>query len=59
LLRIAHSEAEHRAFNVERAVALLDEGLANVVRTGYHDFESELHRARGDILFERGPANAT
>jgi predicted ATPase len=53
LLRIAHSEVEHRAGNAERAVALLDEGLAAVERTGYRAFEAELNRARGDILFKR------
>ncbi|MBV8473726.1 MAG: AAA family ATPase [Hyphomicrobiales bacterium] len=58
LLRIAHSEVECRASNVERAVALLDEGLAIAERTGYRAFEAGLHRARGDILLGNDPASA-
>jgi predicted ATPase len=59
LLRIARAEAEHLAGDFELAVALLDEGLAIVERTGYRAFETELHRARGDILFKSDPTNAT
>jgi class 3 adenylate cyclase/predicted ATPase len=57
LLRIAYSEAEHRASKGERAVALLDEGLAIVDRTGYRAFEAELHRVRGELLLRRDLAD--
>ena len=40
-----------------RAVAILDEALATCDRTGYRAFEAELHRARGEILLKRDPAN--
>jgi class 3 adenylate cyclase/predicted ATPase len=57
LIKIALSEAEARAGDPERAIATLDEALATVQRTGYRAFEAELHRARGDILLKRDPAN--
>ena len=41
----------------DRAVAILDEALATCDRTGYRAFEAELHRARGEILLKRDPAN--
>ena len=40
-----------------RAIAILDEALATCDRTGYRAFEAELHRARGEILLTRDPAN--
>ena len=40
-----------------RAVAILDEALATCDRLGYRAFEAELHRARGEILLKRDPAN--
>ena len=40
-----------------RAIAILDEALATCDRTGYRAFEAELHRARGEILLKRDPAN--
>ena len=57
LLKIALAEAEDRAGNSDRAVSILDEALATADRTGYRAFEAELHRARGDILLQRDPAN--
>jgi class 3 adenylate cyclase/tetratricopeptide (TPR) repeat protein len=57
LLKIALSQAEARAGDPDRAVAILDEALATVDHTGYRAFEAELHRARGEILLERDPAN--
>jgi predicted ATPase len=53
LLKITLAEAEHEAGDCDRAVALLDEGLATAERTGYRAFEAELHRVRGEILFKR------
>ena len=57
LLKIALAEAEARAGDPDRAVAILDEALATCDRIGYRAFEAELHRARGEILLKRDPAN--
>ena len=57
LIKIALSEGEARAGDLERAIATLDEALATAERTGYRAFEAELHRARGEMLLRRDPAN--
>jgi predicted ATPase len=57
LIKIALSEAEARAGDLERAIAALDEALATVERSGYRAFEAELHRARGEMLLRRDPAD--
>ena len=57
LLKIALAETEAWAGDPDRAVAILDEALATCDRTGYRAFEAELHRARGEILLKRDPAN--
>ena len=57
-LKIALAEAEASADDLDRALAILDEGLATADRMGYRAFESELHRARGDILLQRDPGNS-
>ena len=57
LLKIALAEAEARAGDPDRAVAILDEALATCDRLGYRAFEAELHRARGEMLLKRDPAN--
>ena len=57
LLKIALAEAEARAGDPARAVAILDEALATSDRTGNRAFEAELHRVRGEILLKRDPAN--
>ena len=56
-LKIALAEAEARAGDVDRAVSVLDEALATCDRTGHRTFEAELHRARGEMLLKRDPAN--
>jgi predicted ATPase len=53
LVKIALAEAEARAGDIDRAVAVLDEALTTVKRTGYRAFEAELHRARGEMLLKR------
>ena len=58
LLKIALAEAEAEAGDLNRALEVLDEGLATTERTGFRAFEAELHRARGDILLQRDPANS-
>ena len=57
LIKIALSEAEARAGDLERAIATLDEALATVERIGYRAFEAELRRARGEMLLRRDPAD--
>jgi class 3 adenylate cyclase/predicted ATPase len=57
LLKIALAEAEARAGDVDRAVAVLDEALATSDRTGHRTFEAELHRLRGEMLLRRNPGN--
>jgi class 3 adenylate cyclase/predicted ATPase len=57
LVKIALAEAEGRAGNVDRTVAVLDEALATCDRTGHRAFEAELHRARGEMLLKRGTTN--
>jgi predicted ATPase len=56
-LKIALAETEARAGDFDRAVATLNEALATCDRAGHHAFEAELHRARGQMLLERDPAN--
>jgi class 3 adenylate cyclase/predicted ATPase len=58
LLKIALAEAEARAGDPDRAIAILDEVLATADRVGHRAFETELHRVRGEILIERDPANS-
>ena len=57
LFKIALAEAEARAGDPARAIAILDEALATVDRTGYRAFEAELHRVRGEMLLRRNSAN--
>jgi predicted ATPase len=57
LFKIALAEAEARAGDPDRAIAILDEALATANRLGYRAFEAELHRARGDTLLIRDSAN--
>ena len=57
LVKVALAEAEARAGDVDRAVAVLDEALATCDRTGHRAFEAELHRVHGEMLLKRDPAN--
>jgi tetratricopeptide (TPR) repeat protein len=57
LLKMALAEAEAQVGDPGRAVAVLDETLVTCDRTGYRAFEAELHRARGEMLQKRDPAN--
>jgi predicted ATPase len=57
LIKIALSEAEARAGDLEGAIAALNEALATVERTGYRAFEAEVRRARGEMLLRRDPAD--
>ena len=55
LIKIALAEAEARAGDADRAVAILREALATSERTGHRTFDAELHRALGEILLQRDP----
>jgi predicted ATPase len=57
LYKATLAEAEARAGDVDRAVAVLDEALATSERTGHRAFDAELHRVRGETLLKRDPAN--
>ena len=57
LLKIALSEGESLAGDLDRALATLDDGLATSDRTGHRAFDVELHRVRGELLLKRNHAN--
>ena len=57
LVKIALAKTEAEAGDPGRAAAILDEALATADRLGHRTFEAELHRARGEILWKRDPAN--
>jgi class 3 adenylate cyclase/predicted ATPase len=57
LLKIALAEAEARSGDLDRALTVLDEGLATAERMGFRAFEAELNRARGELLLKRDTAN--
>ena len=57
LVKIALAEAEARAGDPDRALAILGEALATADHLGYRAFEAELYRVRGDILLRRDPAS--
>jgi predicted ATPase len=56
-LKIALAEAEARAGDPDRGIAIVDEALASCGRAGNGAFEAELNRARGEILLMRDPTN--
>ena len=58
LLKVALAGAEAGAGDLDRAIAILDETLSTCDLTGYRTFEAELHRARGELLLKRDPANS-
>ena len=57
LLKLALARAEARAGDLGRALAALDEGLAESERTSHRAFDAELYRARGETLLEREPSD--
>src|SRR4029077_19917971 len=52
LCKIALAEAEARAGDVDRALAILDDALTTSERTGHRAFNAELHRVRGEMLLK-------
>ena len=57
LIEIGLAEAEARAGDVDRALAILDEALATSERIGHRTFEAELHRVRGEMLLKSDLTN--
>ena len=57
LVKTALAEAEARNGGAEAALAILEQALQDVDRTGQRWFDAEIHRTRGDILFEKNPAD--
>jgi predicted ATPase len=56
-VKIAVAEAEARAGDVDRALAVLDEALATSERIGHRAFDAELHRVRGEMPLKADPGN--
>jgi DNA-binding SARP family transcriptional activator/predicted ATPase len=54
-MRLAEAVAE--AGNVETGLAILEEQIDDVARTGQRSMESEMYRLRGQILLRRKPAD--
>jgi class 3 adenylate cyclase/predicted ATPase len=57
LFETALAEAEAEAGEIEAALASIDRALALTERSGQRWNEADTHRARGDILLKRDPAN--
>ena len=57
LLETALAEAEAEAGEIEAALASIDRTVALTERTGHRWNEADTHRARGEILLKRDPAN--
>ena len=57
LLETVLAEAEAEAGEIEAALASIDRTVALTGRTGQRWNEADTHRARGEILFKRDPAN--
>jgi predicted ATPase len=57
LFETALAEAEAAAGETEAALASIDRALALTERTGHRWNEADTHRARGEILLKRDPAN--
>jgi predicted ATPase len=57
LLQTALAEAEAGAGEIEEALASIDHAVALTERTGQRRNEADTHRARGEILLKRDPAN--
>ena len=58
LLKSALAAEEAKAGHLLRAIEVVDEALANSMRTGQTTFDAELHRLRGEALSQLHPDNA-
>jgi predicted ATPase len=52
------AQAERRGGRLERARALVDEGLEVIAAIGEHFYEAELHRCKGEFLLDSSPSEA-
>jgi predicted ATPase len=59
LFETALAEAEAEAGEIEAALASIDHAVALTERTGQRWNEADTHRARGEILLKRDPANTS
>jgi adenylate cyclase len=57
LLKSALASEEVKAGHLLQAVEVVDEALANSMRTGQTTFDAELHRLRGEALSQLDPDN--
>jgi adenylate cyclase len=57
LLKSALASEEAKAGHLSRSVEVVDEALANSMRTGQTTFDAELHRVRGEALSQLDPDN--
>jgi predicted ATPase len=51
------AEALAEAGEVETGLAILDEQLSEIDRTGQRSIEADMHRTRGEVLLRRTPAD--
>jgi predicted ATPase len=58
ILKIVLAQAEARAGDVDRAIAIVNEALATVQSTGCVAFAAELNRVCGELLLQRDPADS-
>ena len=56
-LKLAHAQEEARLGDLERAISIVDDAMADFDRRGHRAMDAELHRVRGEILLKRDPAN--
>ncbi|MGB6288164.1 MAG: hypothetical protein WBG18_27690, partial [Xanthobacteraceae bacterium] len=59
LFETAFAEAEAESGEIEAALASIDQAVALTERTGQRWNEADTHRARGEILLKRDPANTS
>jgi predicted ATPase len=52
------ADVEAGTGQIERALDTVDSALSDADQTGQKWFDAELHRVRGELLLERGPADA-
>jgi len=57
LFCVLQAEVEAQAGQIESTLALLDDELVEIERTGQHSFDPEVHRQRGELLLQRNPDN--
>ena len=56
-IEMLRAEALAEAGEVETGLAILDEQLSEIDRTGQRSMEADVHRTRGEVLLRRTPAD--